>query len=85
VRHRPAATPGPELGDAELAEQGAMALSGHKTPQATRLYVKRTEHLRVSAAAKRRSFVDSNKTATRVEMEGDTESRNRTKKSKKSL
>lgn len=31
-----------ELGDAELAEQGVMALSGHKTPQAARLYVKRT-------------------------------------------
>ena len=33
-----------ELGDAELAEQGVMALSGHRTPQAARLYVKRTEH-----------------------------------------
>jgi hypothetical protein len=31
-----------ELGDAELAEQGVMALSGHKTPRAARLYVKRT-------------------------------------------
>src|SRR5262249_51158268 len=33
-----------ELGDAELAEQGVMALSGHRTPQAARLYVKRTDH-----------------------------------------
>jgi len=72
-----------ELGDAELAEQGVMALSGHKTPQAARLYVKRTEHQRVRAAAKRRSFVEANETATRVEMEGDAESRNGTKRSEK--
>ena len=31
-----------ELGDAELAEQGVMALPGHKTPEAARLYVKPT-------------------------------------------
>ena len=72
-----------ELGDAELAEQGVMALSGHKTPQAARLYVKRTEHQRVRAAAKRRSFVEANETATRVGMEGDAESRNGTKRSEK--
>jgi integrase len=47
-----------ELGDAELAEQGVMALSGHRTPQAARLYVKRTEAQRVAAAAKRRNWVD---------------------------
>jgi hypothetical protein len=29
--------------DAELPEQGVMALSGHRTPQAARLYVKRTD------------------------------------------
>ena len=39
-----------ELGDAELAEQGVMALSGHKTPEAARLYVKRTELQRKRAA-----------------------------------
>jgi len=74
-----------ELGDAELAEQGVMALSGHKTPRAARLYVKRTEHQRVRAAAKRRNFVEANETATRVEMEGGAESRNRTKQSEKTV
>ena len=59
-----------ELGEAELAEQGVMALSGHKTPQAARLYVKRTDYQPVRAAAQRRDFVDANETATRVEMEG---------------
>lgn len=59
-----------ELGDAELAEQGVMALSGHRTPQAARLYVKRTEHQRVRAAAKRRNFIEANETATRVDLEG---------------
>lgn len=72
-----------ELGDAELAEQGVMALSGHKTPRAARLYVKRTEHQRVRAAAKRRNFVEANETATRVEMEGGAKSRNGTKQSDK--
>ena len=74
-----------ELGDAELAEQGVMALSGHKTPRAARLYVKRTEHQRLRAAAKRRDFVDANESATRVEMEGGTKSRNGTNRSKKSV
>jgi hypothetical protein len=31
-----------ELGDAELTEQCVMALSGHRKPEAARLYVKRT-------------------------------------------
>src|SRR5262245_29259492 len=39
-----------ELGDAELTEQGVMALSDHRTPEAARLYVKRTETQRASAA-----------------------------------
>lgn len=51
-----------ELGDAELAEQGVMALSGHKTPQAARLYVKRTERQRITAAMKRRQWVEANET-----------------------
>src|SRR5262249_32474586 len=32
-----------ELGDASLTEQAIMALSGHRTPQAARLYVKQTD------------------------------------------
>jgi integrase len=46
-----------ELGDADLTEQGVMTLSGHKTPQAARLYIKRTERQRISAARKRRQWV----------------------------
>ena len=49
-----------ELGDAELTEQGVMSLSMHKTPQAARLYVKRTERQRATAARKRRRWVDAN-------------------------
>jgi integrase len=48
-----------ELGDAELTEQGVMALSGHRTPEAARLYVKRTETQRMIAARKRRLWVES--------------------------
>jgi len=65
-----------ELGDAELAEQSVMALSGHRTPQAARLYVKRTDHQRRRAAAKRRTWVEESSKFTRVETELDTESRN---------
>lgn len=59
-----------ELGDAELTEQGVMTLSGHKTPQAARLYVKRTEAQRLGAARKRRQWVDGNRKGTEVRMEG---------------
>ena len=48
-----------ELGDAELTEQGVMALSGHKDARSARLYVKRTEQQRLSAALKRRAWVNS--------------------------
>lgn len=48
-----------ELGDAELTEQGVMALSGHRTPDAARLYVKRTEAQRAAAARRRRAWIDS--------------------------
>lgn len=48
-----------ELGDAELTEQGVMALSGHKTPQAARLYIKRTEEQRMTAARRRRAWIES--------------------------
>lgn len=48
-----------ELGDAELTEQGVMALSGHRDARSARLYVKRTETQRLAAAMKRRSWVDA--------------------------
>lgn len=47
-----------ELGDAELTEQGVLALSGHRTPEAARLYVKRTEAQRAAAARKRRAWIE---------------------------
>lgn len=47
-----------ELGDAELTEQGIMALSSHTTPDAARVYVKKTERQRLAAARKRRAWVD---------------------------
>jgi len=46
-----------ELGDAELTEQGVMALSAHSTPDAARGYVKKTERQRIAAARKRRAWV----------------------------
>jgi hypothetical protein len=67
-----------ELGDAELAEQGVMALSGHRTPHAARLYVKRTEHQRQRAAAKRRAWVEQNESWSKVEMGSGSESGNET-------
>jgi integrase len=45
-----------ELGDAGATEQEVMASSGHKTPDAARLYVKRTEKQRLSAAKKRKAL-----------------------------
>ena len=48
-----------ELGDAEITEQGIIALSGHRTPQAARVYVKRTERQRLAASAQRRRFLES--------------------------
>jgi hypothetical protein len=47
-----------ELGDAGATEFEGMAASMHKTPQALRLYVKRSEAQRLSAARKRRRLVD---------------------------
>jgi hypothetical protein len=67
-----------ELGDAELAEQGVKTLSGHRTPQAVRLYVKRTEHQRQRAAAKRRAWIEQNETWSKVEMDGRSQSGNGT-------
>jgi hypothetical protein len=47
-----------ELGDAGATEFEGMAASMHKTPQALRLYVKRSETQRVSAARKRRVLIE---------------------------
>jgi hypothetical protein len=44
-----------------------MALSGHRTPEAARLYVKRTETQRMIAARKRRAWVESGSNAERSE------------------
>jgi integrase len=52
-----------ELGDSDLTEQAEMALSGHKNPQTTRRYVKRTETQRLNAARKRRAWVEERKEA----------------------
>ena len=46
-----------ELGDADMTEQNVMALSGYRTPEATRLYQKRTEKQRMLAASKRRIYL----------------------------
>jgi hypothetical protein len=48
-----------ELGDAEITEAGVMSLSGHKTPDAARLYVKRTEVQRAIAARRRRAWIET--------------------------
>jgi integrase len=68
-----------ELGNAELTEQGVVTLSGHKTPQAARLYVKRTEQQRESAARRRRAWVEANEPGVRVRMENQRGSQNGTK------
>lgn len=47
-----------ELGDCELTEQEIMSLSGHVTPAAARVYVKRTQRQRLTAAVKRRDAVE---------------------------
>ena len=48
-----------ELGDSGATEAEGMALSMHKTPQAHRLYVKRTRRQRINALRKRRALVES--------------------------
>jgi hypothetical protein len=47
-----------ELGDAGATEFEGMAASMHRTPQALRLYVKRSERQRMSAARKRRRMIE---------------------------
>jgi hypothetical protein len=56
-----------ELGDAEMTEQQVMALSGHRTSEAARLYVKRTEAQRVIAARRRRAWVEEERKGDKVQ------------------
>ena len=65
-----------ELGDSDVTEAGIMSLSGHKTPQASRLYVKRTEVQRLVAARKRRAWVDAERNGTKSQNETQKESQN---------
>ena len=65
-----------ELGDAEINEQGVMALSGHRTPQAARVYVKRNDTQRRLAARRRRAWVITNETGAGVRIERQTRSQN---------
>jgi hypothetical protein len=50
-----------ELGDSDLSETDEMSLSGHKTPDAKRRYVKATEAQRLRAARRRRAWVEERK------------------------
>jgi integrase len=73
-----------ELGDSGVTEQGGMSLTGHSTPQAFRLYVKRTETQRMIAARQRRAWVDAkveekveaNETGSEVRIGRQTKSQN---------
>ncbi len=55
-----------ELGDAGLTEQQIMSLSGHVTPAAARVYVKRTKHQRLLGARMRRAAMKGNGMTTGV-------------------
>jgi hypothetical protein len=46
-----------------LTEQGIIALSGHRDPDAARGYIKRTEIQRAIRARKRRAWVEASKIA----------------------
>jgi hypothetical protein len=48
-----------ELGDAELTESGIIALSGHRTADAARGYIKATEAQREAGLLKRRAWVQA--------------------------
>jgi len=50
-----------ELGDAELTESGIIALSGHRTADAARGYIKRTDIQREAGLLKRRAWVEATK------------------------
>ena len=56
-----------ELGDAEMTEQQVMALSGHRTPEAARLYVKRTDAQRITAARRRRAWVEEERKDDKIQ------------------
>ena len=56
-----------ELGDAEVTEQRVMALSGHRTPEAARLYIKRTEAQRIIAARRRRAWVEEERKGDKIQ------------------
>lgn len=58
-----------ELGDAALTEQQTMALSGHATPEAARLYVKRTDTQRLMAARRRRAWVEAERSDDKIQNE----------------
>jgi hypothetical protein len=52
-----------EIGDSDLSETDEMSLSGHRTPEAKRRYIKRTEAQRLRAARRRRAWVEEQKGA----------------------
>jgi integrase len=56
-----------ELGDAGLSEQEIMALSMHRSPDAARGYVKKTEEQRIHGLRKRRTYVAGTKEAQESE------------------
>jgi len=60
-----------ELGNAALTEAQTMALSGHKTPEAARLYVKRTDAQRVTAARRRRAWVETERSGDKSQNSSD--------------
>ena len=65
-----------ELGDADLTEQGIMALSAHSTPDAARRYVKKTERQRLAAARKRRAWVEQEQNESKSQNEEGSVSQN---------
>ncbi|HEY5831136.1 MAG TPA: hypothetical protein VIV01_22480, partial [Hyphomicrobiaceae bacterium] len=58
-------------GNAALTEAQTMALSGHKTPEAARLYVKRTDAQRVTAARRRRAWVETERSGDKSQNGSD--------------
>ena len=69
-----------ELGDAELTEQGIMALSAHSTPDAARGYVKKTERQRLAAARKRRAWVEQERIESKSQNNAGSSSQNDTRR-----
>lgn len=69
-----------ELGDAELTEQGIMALSAHSTPDAARGYVKKTERQRLAAARKRRAWVEQERSESKSQNRAGSSSQNDTRR-----